>query len=805
MEHGNLIDPSTNLPLKVSSADTTVASDGSLRDQASNKVIATASALQSLAIDSRLPDLAWDELKYIDVRNDNGGSVHLFVQAFTRVPSPHALHGSYVMIHSTIGTITLDGDLMTFSESSSTRVFAAAQFEVSDSGRRLFGVIYLIGFFNQIPSFDGWNTTYDTPPRMPSIFYANASLMYACAYENSNLCDDADLPAESTTVFAGKVWSVSRVDMWADLNEGIGKEMYSSLAANPGWTFEKHLDLNAKTEHIMQTWQASNESYFCRTTPQPLYMSTWMSPVSADSSKSSYKGEVDFAGEMLHHFQIKPATAEHISLDFYTHLVGQDVIPAFVQLRIGPDVETGTAGDKDARFIAYKFDSFQPLQSLPDIGLIFDQSNSSDPFNVSFCADTLAYTDQEQEGTKIHLDNMIISTDPLTTPPSRTALTYVLGTHPTWKASDIIAWEDQLVDNLTAYVMYQLYLDPQPSVQAYLDSNPVELQNGTSHGRALGTPYRGTEALDGAAWVGVQLANVVGQRGRSLAQCVDANRTECDQPASREKVLEFPSNAANLAGGGGGKGVFSCSAEYSYPLACEGELKCNTPEVPLCCGGLVKGWISGSAAWDCAKDFSHCEASASIAGEMKVGIPRCSWCPAALEFSISFSRTAGVQACCAGAFSYTKDAITLEGAFAGGVVTAEMAGVLYALKDTIDCNKKLWPNYIRNDNRKMVIKGDVKICVFGFCYSVVSGDLFMLPEIAPPTGSNPFAKKSGECCLLVNAITSRHSCEYCPRGHRYRRPPFGYWSVSWRRRGWRWYPSSTWISVPGCWSSRKCS
>eukprot|EP00964_Phaeocystis_antarctica_P020650 scaffold11422_cov71-Phaeocystis_antarctica.AAC.1 len=223
---GVLVDPSTNEPLKTSSADTKVASDGILRDRASNRAIATASALQELAIDSRLPDSAWDELKYIDVRNDNGGSVHLFVQAFTRIPSTNALHGSFVKIHSTIGTITLDGDLMTFSDNLDTRAFADAQFAVTSTGRRLVGIIYLIGFFNQIPSFDGWNTTYDTPPLIPSIFYANASLLYGCTYGNSNLCDKADVPAEAITMLADKLWAVSRVDMWADLNAGIGKEVY---------------------------------------------------------------------------------------------------------------------------------------------------------------------------------------------------------------------------------------------------------------------------------------------------------------------------------------------------------------------------------------------------------------------------------------------------------------------------------------------------------------------------------------------------------------------------------------------------
>ena len=151
---------------------------------------------------------------------------------------------------------------MTFSDNLSTGAFADAQFAVTSSGRRLVGIIYLIGFFNQIPAFDAWDTTYDTPPRIPSVFYANASLLYACAYEKSNLCDNADLPAESLTVLDDKVWAESSVEMWADLNAGIGKEVYWFLAGYPGWTFERHLDLNAKTEHVMQTWQGgSNESH----------------------------------------------------------------------------------------------------------------------------------------------------------------------------------------------------------------------------------------------------------------------------------------------------------------------------------------------------------------------------------------------------------------------------------------------------------------------------------------------------------------------------------------------------------------
>jgi len=866
---GKLTDPTTGKPLQVDSASTTVASDGTLRDRTSNRAIATASALQELAIDSRLPDSAWDELKYIDVRNDNGGSVHLFVQAFTRIPSTYALHGSFVKIHSTIGTITLDGDLMTFSDNLSTEAFANAQFAVTSSGRRLVGIIYLIGFFNQIPSFDAWNTTFDTPPLIPSTFYANASLLYACTYGSSNLCENTDVPAEAITMLDDKLWAVSRVEMWADLNAGVGKEVYWFMAGNPGWTLERHLDLNAKTEHVMQTWQGgSNESYFCRTILQPESLSTWLSPLSAASARASYKGEVDgttygaLQGELLHHFQIKPLEAEHISLDFYSHLVGPNVIPAFVQLRIGSDL-----GDEDARFIAYKFDSFQPLQSLPPAGTIFNQSVSPDPFNVTHCNDTLAYTDQDQEGTKIHSDNKITSTDPLATPLSRTALTYVLGAHPTWKASEIVAWEDQLSNNYTEYIMYQNYIDPEPEMQAIIsgtDNGTFEEYNGTfdahngTHSRRLGhlssqpCPKPGgwcthsgssnsattcsgrsghfcSDIWGGSGFFPCDGGSHTWPYGKCQQGCVNAKSQACPsahmissggfpfslsdpEPSSSEKRQAYAAKQKKKK-----EAIFPCDVSIGYPIACKGAISCSTPDVPLCggaCGGLVTGSVSGGGEWDCSADLSSCTGKLFISGGVKVGIPNCKWCPSALEFTVEFARHLGVQACCAGPFAYTKDTITLKATFLI-VLRAEMSGTFYemATKDDNAC-KTARPNWIQNGLRKMVIAGKVEICI-GFCFPIISGDLFMVPEVALPVTQR--LKQRGQCCLLVSALISRDSCDHCPSGDRYQMTP--YWVPPYPEATGRWSWMGPWYAraylpefrtVPGrnvwgCWSSRKCS
>ena len=145
--------------------------------------------------------------------------------------------------------------------------------------------------------------------------------------------------------------------------------------------------------------------------------------------------------------------------------------------------------------------------------------------------------------------------------------------------------------------------------------------------------------------------------------------------------------------------------------------------------------------------------------------------------------------------TYTKDSIKLAATFLL-VVKAEISGTFYemATKDDNAC-KTTRPNWIQNDLRKMVIAGKVDIC-FLFCFSIVSGNLFMVPEVPPPVSR--IIKQSGQCCVLVNAWASRDSCEYCPGSHKYQFIPYGYPTWSWSR-------GPGWVSVWGCWGSRKCS
>ena len=171
---------------------------------------------------------------------------------------------------------------------------------------------------------------------------------------------------------------------------------------------------------------------------------------------------------------------------------------------------------------------------------------------------------------------------------------------------------------------------------------------------------------------------------------------------------------------------------------------------------------------------------------------------------MEFARKMDVQA-------YTKDTITLKATFLD-VVKAEMSGTLYemATKDDNAC-KTARPNWIQNDLRKMVIAGKVEICI-GFCWTIVSGNLFMVPEVdLPPTQR---LKHSGQCCVkYVNPLISRDACAHCPRGTRYQMTP--YWVPPYSRKTGQWgwvgpFWAELWEIVPGrnvwgCSGSRKCS
>jgi hypothetical protein len=67
------------------------------------------------------------------------------------VAEVYSRHGTVVVIYTPLGEITLDGDALSFHEALSG-AFSRAGFIIDANGRRLLGVVEMLGFFKMIRS-----------------------------------------------------------------------------------------------------------------------------------------------------------------------------------------------------------------------------------------------------------------------------------------------------------------------------------------------------------------------------------------------------------------------------------------------------------------------------------------------------------------------------------------------------------------------------------------------------------------------------------------------------------------------------
>ena len=78
--NGKLVDSNTNEELRMSSADTMISDEFELVDRKHGTVLKTAETEQELALDSRLPDSAWAELRRVTIHSQEGGLLHVHIQ-----------------------------------------------------------------------------------------------------------------------------------------------------------------------------------------------------------------------------------------------------------------------------------------------------------------------------------------------------------------------------------------------------------------------------------------------------------------------------------------------------------------------------------------------------------------------------------------------------------------------------------------------------------------------------------------------------------------------------------------------------
>ena len=162
------------------------------------------------------------------------------------------LHGSYIHIQTAVGSVWLDGDIVTF-EDGMSGTFAQAGFEVvqhhdvmsptstggTKAHRRLTGVNELIGVFNSIQSFEGWPASRPLP-RIPETYTATVKSMYNCKYGGSDRCHQTNIDAAHLISYqkAGAnnpmdfAFTVQKV--WADASKGLVREQLTHLPGLDG-------------------------------------------------------------------------------------------------------------------------------------------------------------------------------------------------------------------------------------------------------------------------------------------------------------------------------------------------------------------------------------------------------------------------------------------------------------------------------------------------------------------------------------------------------------------------------------------
>lgn len=413
---GVLRDESTGLPLKVASTDTSVAPDGHMVNAATGKELTVGENKQKLdqPLSSCLPDSVWNEIKYVEFTNAEGGYLHLLVQATVRKVVTSSLHGSTIIIYTAIGQIELDGLVVTFKETMAG-AFSQAGFEVTSTRRRLQGAFDLMGLFNSVPAFENLCEDVETPT-FPTTFHAQADQLHACLIHDGTLdvCRKYGVPhshmqdssgklaTEMTTAQLAEATMYARVssEMWSDAASGMERESFSSLANFPGWTFDRVTSAStAGSLDVAQTWDATGETFFCRTEE-----SHHVLKFDASKYAASYKGTKTVDGTEAMHFLIKSKESEGMTIDYYvTQSADANLV---IPLRLDAHIVTNDP-KWPRREIIFKFKVFEVLSSVASS--IFWGGSSFSPSTT--CASTNAYTANDRgadDGSKPIPSNAMI-------------------------------------------------------------------------------------------------------------------------------------------------------------------------------------------------------------------------------------------------------------------------------------------------------------------------------------------------------------------------------------------------------------
>mmetsp|Transcript_52805 Transcript_52805/g.104908 ORF Transcript_52805/g.104908 Transcript_52805/m.104908 type:complete len:1404 (-) Transcript_52805:478-4689(-) len=446
VKNGKMIDPTTGEVLKVASSDITMDSEnkGSLVNPKTNKVVKTAQSHEEQELDSRLPDHVWAELEHVFFKNDKGGMLNLHVQATSRTFSmmndfEKPLFGTYIRIQTAVGSIWLDGNIVTF-EDGMGGIFKAAGFRVADptgltglidptssgTARRLSEVFYLMGVFNAIPEFEGWDPTFPLP-RFPMTFMATIKSMHSCIDGEVDKCEQLGVDAAHTISYkpagatAPQVYAFSTLKVWADSSKALVREQ-ATLPGMHGWTYESLTETSRKMKHEAQIWDTTGEAYFCQSNFTSEAAMPFRSLTQDDRDAASinemtgaFMGEEVVDGRRILKFEIKHKQFYGWRVDYHvavpssdsadsttldgniTNTASMEVHPYFFQLSMG--VPKADPMESKIRRMAYLFESFTPSQTISDsVFEVVPSSVSSTSLDMCVSEDGLEEGDVRSAG-----------------------------------------------------------------------------------------------------------------------------------------------------------------------------------------------------------------------------------------------------------------------------------------------------------------------------------------------------------------------------------------------------------------------
>jgi hypothetical protein len=380
-EGGTLVDPNTHEPVKVSTSH------------------------KPLRLDSRLPNNVLDELLYLDFSSSAGGYLHMAVQAYSRVVTmpgvacEEPLFGSYLRFQTAVGAVWLDGDIITF-EDGMEGVFHTAGFKVS--GRRLQSAFELVGIFNSVPAFVGWNSTYDAPPQIPTTFYGNITVFSACPPEDDPaigpqpICHSKDpRDLERVAFVKGHPFVMTKLTIEADSEQGLVRESRTEIAGLEGWMIET---INDQTNlYESQVWTDTNERYFCRFNSSEYGSSTIGSGLQSSGSGEHllgvFKGEEEIDGELRLKFTIKSRRVQGLVIDYEVVAPNgmsaadgssvTEVHPRWIMVQQNA-IKSNECGAAPVQGFAMRWDSFRPLEpNTLDFGWTTARAGTGSPFDCS--------------------------------------------------------------------------------------------------------------------------------------------------------------------------------------------------------------------------------------------------------------------------------------------------------------------------------------------------------------------------------------------------------------------------------------